>query len=493
MNNLRYYRKIIFFILLFILPFNTRHIFNYEVIKEIECFRENLTFFLCPFDIGILLILTTLIWEKWVKIKSKLFASTNLYISSVILILVLIIASIFSDNQSVAIYNTIRTVEAIVFFFIAKKILSQNKRIFLQSVYIVFIAGVIQSVIALFQFIFQKSIGLFIIGESHIAPHILGVAKIEHEGEKFIRGYGTCPHPNILGVFLLTALVCGIFLLMSGKGQPLLNREWKSNVLLFIKKRISFLKWDASLMRIFHIILGTLLITSGIIITFSRLAWFGTGIVIIFAIAKGVIVNRHRLPTLNRAFFKRNNSKEKISVSREQKLLFRDTVFLGSLYVIILLVFLSPLIADRLCIRDCGYGNDSYQIRKEYTETAINVIRNNPILGVGPGNFVIEMEDYAVKHLQEWERQPVHSLYFLVASEIGIIGLIILVYFIIFNIKRIPFKRLFGILFLTFLFLGIFDHFFASTFQGQLLFWGCLAFFTASCNIENKDLEFDNF
>ncbi|MDA3815307.1 MAG: O-antigen ligase family protein, partial [Patescibacteria group bacterium] len=294
-------------------------------------------------------------------------------------------------------------------------------------------------------------------------------------------------------IFLLLSLTCGIVLLLKIGEDSLFDRKWKDNLIITIKNRIDFLRWDVNSMRAFYIIIGILLIISGIIITFSRVAWLGALILLVFAFIKWIIIKRHKFPIFNKIFFDNNKQKKESSISHEQKLLLRDTFFLGSLYVIIILVFLSPLIVNRICINECDYGNDSFEIRKEYLGIATNMVKDNPVWGVGAGNFVLTMNDYTEKVLQKWEMQPVHSFYFLIITEIGVIGLIILVYFVFYNIKYMPFKRLFGLLFLVYLLLGFFDHFFASIFQGQLLFWTCLAFFASSCNIEKKDLKFDNF
>lgn len=493
MKRLRYFRKIILFVLLFLLPFNTRHIFNYESIKSFEFFRENITFFMCPFDIGMLLILSTLIWEKPKRILSKFSQNVSLYVSFFVLVLILLISSFFAHNQTIAFYNTIRAIEVIIFFFIAKEILSKNTRTFLQGAYAVFIAGIAQSLIALFQFIFQKSVGLFVLGESHIAPSILGVAKIEHAGEKLIRGYGTFSHPNILGAFLLLALICGVFLLIFNGEKSLFEKTKDTGLFFFIKKELRALKLENFSIWTSHIVIGLLLIVSGIFVTFSRNAWLGLVIVLIFTTSKWIIINRHLFPVFNQVFYGKNIPKEKVEISPDQKLLLRDTLFLGSLYVVLLLIFLSPFIADRICIKNCETASDAYQLRKDYLNTATKVIRDNPIWGVGPGNFVVKFDDYSHKKLQEWEKQPVHSIYFLTTSEIGIVGLIALIYFVIQNINYIIFKHSFGVLLATFFFMGIFDHFFTSTFQGQLIFWLCLAFFASSCKIGNRNQKFDNF
>ncbi|HLG25846.1 MAG TPA: hypothetical protein VI588_03605, partial [Candidatus Gracilibacteria bacterium] len=70
-----------------------------------------------------------------------------------------------------------------------------------------FVAGMAaQAGIAIFQYLFQHSLGLQILGEAALSPDTPGVAKMDVGGEKLIRAYGTFPHPNVLAGGLTAAL-----------------------------------------------------------------------------------------------------------------------------------------------------------------------------------------------------------------------------------------------------------------------------------------------
>jgi len=58
-----------------------------------------------------------------------------------------------------------------------------------------------QAILEIVQFLSQKSVGLYLLGESHIGPNIYGVAKIVSRGTKYIRAYGTFPHPTFFQPF----------------------------------------------------------------------------------------------------------------------------------------------------------------------------------------------------------------------------------------------------------------------------------------------------
>ena len=80
----------------------------------------------------------------------------------------------------------------------------------------------LQAVIALVQFTRQSPLGLFKVGEYHIGPAILGVAKIVSGGTTYIRGYGTFPHPNPLSAFLVAGIFVILYLLVTSA-----SLKWK--------------------------------------------------------------------------------------------------------------------------------------------------------------------------------------------------------------------------------------------------------------------------
>lgn len=181
----------------------------------------------------------------------------------------------------------------------------QNSKVFTKSLFIFTFSGFLQSLIAIYQFVtqysaFSSSILAKITGESVIGPQIPGVAKIVVDGEKIIRAYGTFPHSNILGGFLVFTILITIYLYLEHKKNSLSSIELnlipknldicadqkrhlqvslisalftciiKSNLFYSIKHNKSqiytnFLFWVLLLSAQFV----------GLFFTFSRSAWFG--------------------------------------------------------------------------------------------------------------------------------------------------------------------------------------------------------------------------
>lgn len=124
--------------------------------------------------------------------------------------------------------------------------------------------------------------------------------------------------------------------------------------------------------------------------------------------------------------------------------------------------------------------------RLVYQNVSRGTISENFILGVGMGQFIPTMDQYSKMPLLTWQYQPVHNVFSLIWSELGLIGLLLFIAFIVsaisqFNVPRgtnsklITFKHIFRGIFIAFLFMMLFDHYFWDIQQGMALFWIILA------------------
>jgi O-antigen ligase len=133
----------------------------------------------------------------------------------------------------------------------------------------------------------------------------------------------------------------------------------------------------------------------------------------------------------------------------------------------------------------------SFNERLVYLIVSCETIINNPIIGVGIGNFVSEMQKYSPVFLTDWQYQPVHNVFLLIWSELGIVGLVLFILFLwkIFDFnsivshetiskkkKRVVFRAImFG-----FVIIMLFDHYFWDIQQGQIMLWMVLGFLAGS-------------
>jgi len=417
--------KILFYFLIFCLPFQTRKLFY----QWGDGFNEWTSAYLYFTDILILLVLLLWLWRKrkerflknpsilcqrWVSqgIKSPVFWLTAFLIVS-------LISLVNARNIQLGFYQWFKLLEmAGLFFYLRYNFSSLFSFRRLAQVFIA--SGFIQSIIAIGQYVSQKSLGLKFLFESPLSAETPGVAKFLVDGIKTIRPYGTFPHPNVLAIFLLVSIFFFYYLWLS-------------------KKRSFFGYCFLSVIN-FGLVLALFL-------TFSRT------VIAVFLIAS--------LIYFITAFWR---FKKKVFV------LFLLFTVLCSLFV----VFAWPEISSRFSI---SLTEQSVVLRGFYNQTAFLSINEHSLLGIGFGNFVWEIRQM-FDLLTSWAHQPVHNIYLLIASETGLIGLIVFLMFL-FQLFRRGAQRMCcliidHILLITgccFLFIALFDHFFWTLQQGQLMFW----------------------
>jgi hypothetical protein len=110
-------------------------------------------------------------------------------------------------------------------------------------------------------------------------------------------------------------------------------------------------------------------------------------------------------------------------------------------------------------------SDESVIVREQLNAAAISMIRASPIIGSGAGNFLIQLPQYLVSR-QIYFLQPVHTIYLLIFSETGIIGLAIFLW-ICWNALK---QKTYRVSLAACLLLGFVDHYFLTLQQGQLLF-----------------------
>ena len=450
--------KQLLLVLVFILPFNFAYILNFDNIQNFQFFSESLKYSIYFFDILFVLIIVLWLYRKYQTKKLLNFLKFNGILLAIIAYFIWNSVSI-SANTTSSIYVSGRLIEVMIFFLIFIDLI-KTKKFFNQATYLIFISGAIQSTIAFLQFVFQKSLGLKYLGESVLSSQLLGVAKLEAHGEKFIRSYGTFPHPNVLGAFLLLSLMAGLYFIS--------NNNFKIPFSLPVKlKKLKLTNKTQILSGKLHFFLGLIIILAGIISSFSRSIWLITFILSLI-----------------------------LTLRYSKYLLTKKSLFKSRFkYIVPIVIILATLIFGfhkfipaRLCPDDCQ--DQSATLRTEYSNFCKKeVLRNNYWTGVGIGQFPIIFKTLNPGDLPAYNIQPVHNLYLLAWSEIGLIGLILLALFITKNFKAFKFSKkteLFSLLIIGFLLLGFFDHYFWSLPQGQFILWLALALLATSGKINGN-------
>lgn len=451
---LRRLENFLFYLFIFTLPFQTRVI----LYQFRPVFNEWTSVYLYLTDILLLAVFLLWFWRN----KTRRFLRNfhfqwgqwlkNYSFWLLIFLLISFVSLSSAGNLRLGFYYWFKLLEmAILFFYLKNRLyISQSEDEFLDYEtaqktidfrhlsYIFIFSGLFQSYLAIRQYVAQASLGLKCLGESPLSAEINGVAKFSVDGLNFIRPYGSLPHPNVLAAFLFAAIFFLYYL-------------W------FTKGHSPFKKY--------------LLLSFYFILLFALFLTFSRGVVAVFL-------------TVNLIFFSFNFFQGWRSKNRP---LMRRTFFIFFLLLVFCFLIFTLARPEVLARFKISAAEQAVSMRKMYNETALITIADYPLLGIGAGGFVWEFQN--IYHLMAgWIHQPVHNLYLLTASEIGLPGLAVFLFFLYLLLKKKPRLIVFGLLLVGFLFIGLFDHFFLTLQQGQLLLWlvlGILAAYGGASEISN--------
>lgn len=117
--------------------------------------------------------------------------------------------------------------------------------------------------------------------------------------------------------------------------------------------------------------------------------------------------------------------------------------------------------------------DESIMLRKLLNDAAVAIWQHAPSFGVGLGNFLLALPATLVSH-QVYILQPVHNIYLLTLSQVGVFGVALMVAYGVFFLrawhKRVHKMHDVYISFLSLLLLGFVDHYLFTLQQGQLIF-----------------------
>jgi len=398
---------ILFYILLFLLPTQLgRHFFfDFSYVSGLR--SDYLAPVLYVTDLLIFSILFTFFFIKHKKnIRKK---QTPLVI---VYSLYLLFSIIFVPlNKWAAIYKFIKLTEFFLLGYVTVKI---KPKIF-HVISVLSIGSFYSSVVAIWQFIIQKSIGgyLWFMGERTLNSLTPGIALGSWGGRSFLRPYATFPHPNVLGGFLSLVLTYVIYTLTNH--YKVMKKTW----LLFY-------------------MLVTILGVITLVITFSRLAWasFLVGVFCLLILRK----------------------KDAYKWLQSKKTFLLIILYLIILSSVVILIFIS-------------LNEKSIIERKELIQVALSMIASKPLFGVGLNNFIVQVKFYVPYIKNTYLLQPVHNVYLLIFSELGFVGFFLTLLGIsVLLLRSLKSRQIVFISIVQLFFLGMFDHYLFTLQQGMLLF-----------------------
>jgi O-antigen ligase len=411
MRKLEKIVEYLFYLFLFLLPWQTRLIIKEGILNNGHW--EWGTYSLYAVDIVFIILLVIFCLSRLIQSKLKI-TDKNLKLELLIIgFLLFVFLTVFWAKDSIlAFYWALRVCQGVILFFLIKEINFS----FIYAGFSLILAGLIQVFFALFQFINQKVFASKWLGIAFQDPTQLGVSVVETLEGRFLRVYGSLPHPNILAGFLVFLIFLSFILY------------------LLVKK---------SLIKYF-LLFSSSLITMILFLTFSRNAWLS--LIITFVLVAIFILKKNSF-NLSISFLK-----------------FFSLVLI--VFLIFTLLFFNQVAErfkgkQRLEIRSINERILNFKIGKE-------IIKENFLFGVGIGNYTLALYQ-KYPDLKSWDYQPIANSYFLVLAELGFVGLVFFLSILYFSLSNSINNYWFLITCL--LLVGLFDHWLFSLPFGIILFW----------------------
>lgn len=123
-----------------------------------------------------------------------------------------------------------------------------------------------------------------------------------------------------------------------------------------------------------------------------------------------------------------------------------------------------------------SFQEEAVVIRKDLAIAALSMVSDFPLFGVGLSHFLVLLPEYYDFYSVLLHLQPVHNIFLFLAAELGLVGFSLFCWFVWQTYQRLWQYRFFlqtkvVLLALTAVFvIGLFDHYWVTLQQGQLLF-----------------------
>lgn len=342
------------------------------------------------------------------------FSDDRKMVFALLLFLIYSYLSIFwSLDKELALNSNLYFLElAILFLILFSGLVNYDK--ILKSIVI---SSFFPSLLGIYQFFSQSFFENKFLGLTNYYSFVAGTSIIYLENlARLVRSYGSFPHPNFFAGFLIITLV--------------------ASFLLFLKTKNKFC--------LFFVICLQLM---ALFFTFSRSAWISFALLLFFIFIYFI--------------------KEKKEFWQKNKFYFYFLI----VFIISLFLIFSPFVSSRLDLESISTRRSSEE-RIGLLSESKNIFFENYLLGVGVSNYTLaSFELYPDKN--SWEYQPVHNVFILFLVELGILGTVLFLLFILAFLNfyqkngQLKYKLFFLIILLPTLLL---DHYFLSMYSGKMLF-----------------------
>ncbi|MAG11423.1 MAG: hypothetical protein CMI52_01285 [Parcubacteria group bacterium] len=382
----------------FLLPWQTIWIYKQVVVNDHVWQYATLGFYLSELVLWVALMLWMIVSWKHKKIS---FRNIN-QIGPIFFAAMILLTLKASGDISITIQGL---TWAVLSWWVALVIIHAKERnTYLTSFAI---SLIVAAILGFIQFIEQSVNASALLGIAAQVPETLGVPVVVAEGQRLLRTFGSFPHPNIFGGYMVLGIILSLRFIQSQK------KMWFGRT-LFV----------ASLV--------------GLLISFSRSAWLAAFFLLVYH----------------------------IFISKRWK----KTQHMSSIAVAIIAIFVltyHPYILNRIQPSN-HIEEQSISQRAAGYEDAKKLSMISPAFGVGFHNYTQALQENN-SNLKGYELQPVHNVPLLIVVEWGILGLLALLLALWYLIKSSPHKK--NLLVSLFILLPILmlDHYVYTLYAGIML------------------------
>lgn len=465
----------LFFLLLILLPIQTRLIYFSENSQKEGSFIFYNTAFWYLTDLVLIVII--LIWlvrsasKGLFLVKHRIFSRFTLPLWSFFTFSLISILVSREAITELSLFGLFKLFIIILFFCFTINIFSVKpvKQLFHIIFWLILATSIFQGIIGVSQYFSQHSLGLKVLGEEFIRPYLPGIAKFKvEEGQRWlfdkifsvyretslVRPYGTFPHPNVFGGFFFLSTILSYYLFLVS------HETWKRRLVSVV----IFLQIFALFMSFSRLAVVAWL--------FSSIFWFS----LVFmprlnGFWEGLL--RGRAKFIDRFV----HAQSFYSISGFFTITRRLALMVAVFIIICGVLFAFQIFQRTGELALAPKVSETISDRLLYQKVAREMIKKAPMFGVGYQNFVLKMKVLSPLELKSYQYQPVHNLYLLILAEIGILGFVSFLLFLL-MLMRYSIVRLFNLEVLTLfsilvgiLFISFFDHYFFTIQQGRLIFF----------------------
>ena len=183
------------------------------------------------------------IFKKGAKAKlASFYKRRKIFILTVIAFNLYLFVNAFfvSDKPMLSLWFSSKVFEFSLFAVFAQFTLSGNK-VFKLSFTVLIISIFWQSSLMLLQFAFQRSLGLWFLGERSFSADTPSIAHVYIFGKQLLRPYGTFPHPNVAAAFFVVTFI----ILSARKGSKITKLNIFASALSLLLVFLTFSKGAA--------------------------------------------------------------------------------------------------------------------------------------------------------------------------------------------------------------------------------------------------------